>query len=329
MGLLIGSLNSPVLGQRAWLWLAFAGLAIGVLIFDLRVVSGNERVTTLRENTLLSISYIGIAFFFASFVWWQLGSTSGIAFFTGYLIEKLLSIDNLYVIATIFSGLAVPSRYHHRVLFWGILGAILSRALLIGVGATLVSRYFWVLYLFGAIVLLTGVRMWISGNRARDPSEGSLLRSLQRRLRTTELKGDAFIVRNRDPDTHRLVRRATPLLVALCLVELADVAFALDSIPAVLTITTDPFIVYTSNIFAILGLRPLYFLLGAIVKRFEYLSYSLALILIFIGGKVLMSSFLGKIPAGISLLVTLLILAGGILVSLLKERGVRRQGNAH
>jgi tellurite resistance protein TerC len=314
------------MGHSAWLWLAFAGLVIGVLIFDLRMVSGIERVTTLRESTLLSISYIGIALFFGSLVWWQLGSTGGVAYFTGYLIEKFLSIDNLYVMATIFSGLAIPSRYHHRVLFWGILGAVVARAVLIGVGATLVSEYFWILYLFGAFVLLTGIRMWVSGNRARDPSGGPLLRFLRRRLRTTELEGDAFFVLSRDPDTHGLVRHATPLFVALCLVELADIAFALDSIPAVFAITTDPFVVYTSNIFAILGLRSLYFVLGAIVKRFEYLRYSLALILIFIGSKVLMSSLLGKIPPSISLLVTLLILAGGILVSLWKERAGQRQG---
>jgi tellurite resistance protein TerC len=242
VGLLIGSLNFPLLGHRAWHWLAFAGLVISVLIFDLRVVSGNERATTLRKSTLLSMSYIAIALLFGSFVWWQLGSTSGVAYFSGYLIEKLLSVDNLYVIATIFSSLAIPSRYHHRVLFWGILGAVQSRALLIGVGATLVSEYSWVLYLFGTFVLLTGVRIWISGNRTRDPSEGLLLRILRRPLHTTELKGNAFFVHGRDPDTHRLVRHATPLFVALCLVELADVAFSLDSIPAVFAITTDPFV---------------------------------------------------------------------------------------
>ena len=329
MGLLIEFLTSRFLGQSAWLWLVFAGLVIGLMIFDLGMVNGKERAVTLRKNVLLSISYIGIALLFGLFVSWQLGPGKGTAYFTGYLIEKMLSIDNLYVIAMIFSALSIPPRYHHRVLFWGIIGAVVLRALLIGMGATLVREYFWLLYLFGAFVLLTGVRMWMSDHRPRDMSDSSLLRFLQRRLRTTVLTGDAFFVRNPDPDTHRLVRFATPLFVALCLVELADVAFALDSIPAVFAITTDPFIVYTSNIFAILGLRSLYFVLGAMVQRFEYLRYALALILIFIGGKVLLSRLLGEVPPSASLLVTLLILTGGILVSLWKERAVRREGGAH
>jgi tellurite resistance protein TerC len=329
MGFLFESLNFPLLGHSAWLWLAFAAVIIGLLIFDLRMVNGQEREASLRENVLLSSGYIGIALLFGAFVWWQLGAASGTAYFAGYLIEKLLSIDNLFVIAMIFGFLAIPSRYHHRVLFWGILGAVVLRALLIAIGATLVSEYLWVLYLFGAFLLFTGIKMWISGNRPRDISDSSLFKFLRRRLRMTVLTGDAFFVRSPDPKTNRLVRHATPLFVALCLVEFADVAFALDSIPAVFAITTDPFVVFTSNIFAILGLRSLYFVLGAMVERFEYLRHALALILIYIGGKVLLADVLGEISPSISLLVTVLIIVGGVLASLWKERVLQRQGKAH
>lgn len=329
MDFLIESLNAQLLGHSAWLWLAFAGLIAGLIIVDLGVADGKERVTPLRKSALLSIGYIATAVLFGLFVWWQLGSASGTAYFTGYLIEKMLSVDNLYVIAMIFSVLSIPSRYHHRVLFWGITGAVVLRALLISVGAALVREYLWLLYLFGALVLFTGVRMWVSENRPRDMSDSSILIFLRRRLRMTVLTGDAFFVRGPGSNGQRVVRLATPLFVALCLVELADIAFALDSIPAVFAITTDPFVVYTSNIFAVLGLRSLYFVLGAMVKRFEYLRYALALILIFIGGKLLMSHLLGEIPPIASLLTTLLILGAGISVSLWKERTVRRRHRAH
>jgi tellurite resistance protein TerC len=326
---LIESLNTPVLGHAAWLWLAFAGLVMGLLVLDLRVLDGKAGVAPLRQSVLLSAGYIGIAVLFGAFVWWKLGSVSGTAYFTGYLIEKLLSIDNLYVIALIFTYFAIPARYHHRVLFWGIIGALVLRAVLIGVGATLVRELAWILYLFGAFLIFTGIKMLLSGNRSRDIGDNSLLKWLRRRLRMTDLTGNAFFVRKPDPETRRPVRWATPLFTALCLVELADIAFALDSIPAIFAITTDPFVVYTSNIFAILGLRSLYFVLGAMVQRFEYLKYALALILIFIGGKVLLAKLVGEIPPSISLLVTLVALGSGILGSIWKERAVRRQGEAH
>lgn len=198
------------------------------------------------------------------------------------------------------------------------------RALMIGIGATLVNQFSWILYLFGAFLLFTGVKMWFSGKQNPDLAKNPLLTFLRKRLRTTGMVGNAFFVRQADPATGQSAWFVTPLFVALCLVEFIDIAFAVDSIPAVFAITTDPFIVYTSNIFAILGLRSLYFVLGAMVERFKYLKYALALILIFIGGKVLLGGVIGKIPPTVSLSVTLGLIAGGVLVSIWKSRGEPR-----
>ncbi|MHB8723666.1 MAG: TerC family protein, partial [Steroidobacteraceae bacterium] len=298
----------------------FSGIVVALLAFDLGVLNKDNHVIGLRESLLLSSGYIGIALLFGALVWWQLGAHNGTAYFTGFLIEKLLSIDNVYVIALIFTYLAIPSQYQHRVLFWGIVGALVMRAVMIGVGATLVSALSWILYLFGAFLVFTGVKMWFSGDHAPDIAKNPLLTFLRKRVRTTDLTGNAFIVRRPDPATGQPVRWVTPLFFALCLVEFVDIAFAVDSIPAIFAITTDPFIVYTSNIFAILGLRSLYFVLGSMVQRFKYLKYALALVLIFIGGKVLLGESVGKISPIVSLSVTLALIAGGVLVSIWKSR---------
>ena len=209
----------------------------------------------------------------------------------------------------------------HRVLFWGILGVIALRALMIGLGATMVRQFSWVLYLFGAFLIFTGIKMWVIADHMPDVANNPLPKFLKRPMRVTEgLRGNAFWVRGNDPVTGKIQRSATPLLLALVLVEFVDLIFAVDSVPAIFAITTDPFIVYTSNIFAILGLRALYFALAAMIHRFKYLKYVLALVLVFIGSKIFLVGIIGKIPAVISLSVTFGLIAAGVLVSLWKTR---------
>jgi len=244
------------------------------------------------------------------------------AYFTGFLIEKSLSMDNVFVIALIFSYFAIPRHYQYRVLFWGILGVIVLRAIMIGLGATLVSQFSWILYLFGAFLIFTGIKMWIIADHMPDIANNPLLKFLRSHMPVTpQLQGNAFFVRAPDPATGKMVRFATPLFLALCLVEFVDLVFAVDSVPAIFAITTDPFIVYTSNIFAILGLRALYFALAAMIHRFKYLKYALALVLVFIGAKIFLVGIIGKIPPTFSLSVTLGLIAGGVIVSLWKTRG--------
>lgn len=324
MDVLIELLNTPFMGEAAWLWLAFAGIVVGLLVFDIGVLNKDDHVIGLHESILLSSGYIGVALLFGAGVWWRLGELSGAAYFTGYLIEKLLSIDNVYVISLVFTSLAIPAQYQHRVLFWGIVGALVTRAVMIGGGTMLISEFGWILYLFGAFLVFTGARMWFLADHVPDIAKNPLLTFLRKRARTTELSGNAFFVRRPDPATGRPSRWATPLFSALCLVELIDIAFAADSIPAIFAITTDPFIVYTSNIFAILGLRSLYFVLGAMVQRFRYLKYALALVLVFIGSKVLLVGVIGKISPTISLSVTLSLIVGGVLVSIWSARAEPR-----
>jgi tellurite resistance protein TerC len=231
-------------------------------------------------------------------------------------------MDNVFVIALIFSFFAIPRQYQHRVLFWGILGVIGLRAIMIALGATLVSQFSWVLYVFGAFLIFTGIKMWIIADHMPDIANNPLLKFLKRHMRLTDsLRGNAFWVRESDPATGKLELFATPLFLALVLVEFVDLIFAVDSVPAIFAITTDPFIVYTSNIFAILGLRALYFALAAMIHRFKYLKYALALVLVFIGSKIFLVGIIGKVPPVISLSVTFGLIAGGVLVSLWKTRG--------
>ena len=314
-------LQDAFLGQPVWLWLVFAGIVTSVLAFDLGVLHRRAREIGVRESLWLSAGYIGVAVLFGAWLWSHLGAERGVEYFTGYLIEKSLSLDNVFVIALIFSFFAVPREYQHRVLFWGVLGVVVLRAAMIGLGAALVSQFSWVLYLFGAFLVATGAKMlWMADHRP-DLERNPLLRLLRRFLRVTpQLRGNAFFVREPDPATGRPALWATPLLLALCLVEFTDLVFAVDSVPAIFSITTDPFIVYTSNIFAILGLRALYFALAAMIHRFAYLKHALALVLVFIGGKIFLVNITGKLPAAVSLGVTAGLLAGGVLLSLWKTR---------
>ena len=312
----------PFLGQAVWLWLVFVTVVVALLAFDLGVLHKDDHAIGIGESLRLSAGYIGVAVLFGCWLWWQLGAERGIEYFTGFVIEKSLSMDNVFVIAMIFSFFAIPREYQHRVLFWGILGVIVLRALMIGLGATLVTQFSWVLYVFGAFLVATGVKMLWMADHKPDLENNVLLRFLRKRMRVTPtLRGNAFFVREPQAPGGAPVLWATPLFLALCLVEFADLIFAVDSVPAIFAITTDPFIVYTSNIFAILGLRALYFALAAMIHRFVYLKYALALVLVFIGSKIFLVNLVGKFPPLLSLSVTAALIAGGVLVSLWKTRG--------
>ena len=312
----------PFLGQAVWLWLVFVTVVVALLAFDLGVLHKDDHAIGIGESLRLSAGYIGVAVLFGCWLWWQLGAERGIEYFTGFVIEKSLSMDNVFVIAMIFSFFVIPRQYQHRVLFWGILGVIVLRALMIGLGAALVTQFSWVLYVFGAFLVATGVKMLWMADHKPDLENNVLLRFLRKRMRVTPtLRGNAFFVREPQAPGGAPVLWATPLFLALCLVEFADLIFAVDSVPAIFAITTDPFIVYTSNIFAILGLRALYFALAAMIHRFVYLKYALALVLVFIGSKIFLVNLVGKFPPLLSLSVTAALIAGGVLVSLWKTRG--------
>ena len=313
---LISLLNADLFGKAAWIWLLFVGIVAALLAFDLGVLHKDDHEIGIQESLLLSSGYITIALCFGAWVWWLLGAQSGMAYFTGFMIEKSLSMDNVFVIALIFSFFAIPRQYQHRVLFWGILGVIVLRAIMIGLGATLVTQFAWVLYLFGAFLVITGIKMWILADHVPDIASNPLLRFLKRHIRVTEsLHGNAFWVRRADPATGTVVRWATPLFLALVLIEFVDLVFAVDSVPAIFAITTDPFIVLTSNIFAVLGLRAMFFLLADMADRFHLLPYGLAVILLFVGAKMLAAGVF-HIPPLVSLGVILGILATTIALSL-------------
>lgn len=311
------------LGKPVWMWLGFLGVVLALLIFDLGVLHRENREIEVRESLILSSVYVSLGLAFGGFVWWQLGAESGMNYLTGFVVEKTLALDNVFVIALIFSFFAVPRIYQHRVLFWGILGVIVLRAIMIGVGATLVSQFSWVLYIFAAFLIITGFKMLWIGDKEPELAGNPVISFLRRRLNVTEEHhGQAFFVKQQNPVTGRLTWFVTPLFLALIMVELADIVFAVDSVPAIFTITTDPFIVYTSNIFAILGLRALYFALAAMIHRFKYLKPALAIVLVFIGSKIFVADLLGleKFPAALSLGITFAIIAAGVVWSLVKTR---------
>ena len=315
-------LTTPVLGTATWLWLSFLGIVMALLVLDLGILHRDQHEIEMRESLLLYSGYFSVGVLFGLWIWHELGAQSALEFYTGFLVEQSLSMDNVFVMAMIFGFFGIPRRYQHRVLFWGILGVIVLRAIMIGLGTALVQEFEWLLYVFGAFLLLSGVKMLFSREEHHpDLAQNPLLRFLRRHLRVTEELHDGHFFVRKQPEgaTHHLLY-ATPLFLALVLIELADLVFAVDSVPAVFAITQDPFIVYTSNIFAILGLRSLYFALAALMHRFVYLKYALALVLIFIGGKIFLHGFIGKIPALLSLGVTFGLLAGGVLLSLLKTR---------
>lgn len=312
-----------VMGKPVWMWATFMGVVAVLLAFDLGVLHRKQREISIRESLWLSTFYIAIALLFGAWVWHHLGAQSGKEYLTGFIVEKTLAMDNVFIISLIFTYFAIPHRYQHRVLFWGILGVIVLRAIMIGLGATLVSEFSWILYIFAAFLILTGVKMLYIGDKLPNIEGNPLLQFLRRNMRVTnELHGQKFTVQLVDQNTGKKATYMTPLLVSLILIEFVDLIFAVDSVPAIFTITLDPYIVYTSNIFAILGLRALYFALAAIIHRFKHLKTALAWVLIFIGSKTFIADAMGleKFPASISLGVTFAIILAGILVSLYKTR---------
>jgi tellurite resistance protein TerC len=321
MELVQALLTADFLGTPAYFWLTFLAIVAGLLAFDLGILHNDDHEISARESFLLYGGYVTIALAFGAWVWWSRGVQSGLEFYTGYIIEQSLAMDNIFVIATIFAYFGVPRAYQHRVLFWGIIGAIVMRALMIGLGAALVTQFNWILYLFGAFLVFTGLKMFRAGEDKGDLDNNPVLKYLRNHfLITKELHGHDFTVKKPHPKTGKLVTWLTPLAVALVLVEFVDLIFAVDSVPAIFAVTLDPFIVYTSNIFAILGLRSLYFALAAAMHRFAYLKISLAMILVLVGIKIFLVPLGIKVDTLVSLVVTIGILAGGIGYSLWKTR---------
>jgi tellurite resistance protein TerC len=312
------------LGTPVWFWLAFISIVIGLTAFDLGFLHKEDREMGISESLKLSAFYICMALAFGIWVWMQKGADMGMKYYTGFFIEKALSIDNVFVISLIFTYFAIPAKYQYRALLWGIIAVIVLRGIMIALGAALVEQYSWTLLLFAAFLIATGIKMLFKGEQEMDVSKNPVVKFMNKYFRVTpELHGEKFIVKVTDEKTGKLVRAITPLLLALIVINLADLIFAVDSVPAIFAITTDTFIVYTSNIMAILGLRALYFALAAMVHRFQYLQIALALVLIFIGSKVYISKFLmegDKFPPVLSLGVTFGLILGGIVFSLWKTK---------
>jgi len=309
------------------LWVGFILFVVAMLALDLFVLGGKtaHRVSP-REAGAWTIAWVGLALAFNSLLWWWLDNTAGrevantraLEFLTGYLIEKSLSVDNIFVFVMIFSYFAVPAEYQRRVLLYGVLGAIVLRAVMILLGAVLVMKFHWILYVFGAFLVITGIKMLVFADKPADLGKNPVLRWMRGHMRIThEYHDERFtIVRGG-------MRWFTPLFLVLALIEVSDLIFAVDSIPAIFAITTDPFIVFTSNIFAILGLRAMFFLLTDLNTRFHLLKYGLALVLVFVGVKMLIVNFL-KVPIGLSLGIVALILAVSVSASLITTRGGQR-----
>nr|WP_218036592.1 TerC family protein [Sphingobium sp. EM0848] len=317
------------LGTPAWFWLAFLAIVAALTAFDLGFLHKENKEIGIKESLKLSLFYISIACAFGAWVWFVRGPEPGMQYFTGFFIEKALSIDNVFVISLIFSYFAIPAKYQYRALLWGIVGVIVLRGLMIAGGAMLLHQAYWVLYLFAAFLIFTGIKMMFSGDEAMDVGRNPLIRFISKHMRVTpQLHGEHFFARMADPKTGKMVMAATPLLLALVVINFADLVFAVDSVPAIFAITTDTFIVYTSNVMAILGLRALYFALSAMVHRFHYLKYALAAILVFIGTKIFVADFLldgGKFPPVLSLGVTFALIGAGVGWSLWKTRQEERR----
>ncbi len=318
------------IGKPVWMWAGFFTIVFTLLAFDLGVLHKDDKEMGIAESLKLSAFYIGFAMMYGGAIWWAYdagyittedGTHAGLTYFTGFFIEKALSIDNVFVISLIFGFFAIPRKYQYRALVWGIIAVIVLRGIMIGIGAALVQEYSWILYVFGAFLIATGIKMLVVPEGDQDVSKNPVVRFLKKRMRVTdELHGEKFFVRQPDPKTGKVVAWATPLFLALVVINIADLVFAVDSVPAIFAITTDTFVVYTANIMAILGLRALYFALAAMVHRFHYLKFALAMVLVFIGGKIFWNQIFGKVDPAISLGVTLALIAGGVFYSLWKTR---------
>jgi len=294
-----------------WFYIGFTAFVLAMLALDLGVFHRKAHVVTPKEAGMWVGIWMTLALLFASGIYLWSGPDNALLFLTGYLIEQSLSVDNIFVIVMIFSYFRIPKQYEHRVLFWGILGALVMRAIFIGVGSLLIQKISWILYVFGAFLIFTGARMAVKRDEEFD-DQNVILRIARRYLRVSnEYDGQRFFT------VQNGKRLATPLLPALMVVEVTDLIFAVDSIPAIFAVTTDPFLVYTSNIFAILGLRSMYFLLSGIVHRFVYLRHGLSVILVFVGLKMVAADFV-HVPTLVSLGVIVLALAVSIAASLLR-----------
>jgi len=305
--------------ERLILWIAFNLFVLGMLAIDLGVFHRKAHAVSIKEASIWSAVWILLALVFNLGIYFVWGQEKALEFLTGYVIEKSLSVDNLFVFLMIFQYFATPAIYQHRILFWGIVGALVMRAIFIATGAALLDNFHWMIYVFGAFLIVTGIKMLLQGDEKLEPDKNPVVRLFQRWVPiVNEYQGQRFFVR-KDGRIH-----ATLLMLVLVVVETTDVIFAVDSIPAIFAITTDPFIVYTSNVFAILGLRALYFMLAGVMQMFVYLKVGLSLVLCFVGAKMLVVDFY-KVPIGISLGVVAGILILSVAVSLLarwKKEGV-------
>ena len=295
-----------------WLWIGFNLFVLFMLALDLGVFHRKSHVVTFRESMIWTVVWVTLAMLFNLGVWHYGGSEKGIQFLTGYVIEKSLSVDNVFVFALLFSYFSVPAQYQHKVLFWGVLGALVMRAIMIAVGAALITKFVWIIYLFGGFLILTGLKMIFKREEEIHPESNPVVRWFKKLMPVTSgYRGDKFFIHENG------VRHATPLFVVLLLVEVSDLIFAVDSIPAIFAVTTDPFIVYTSNVFAILGLRSLYFALAGVMDKFHYLKIGLGVVLAFVGVKMLLGHSEWKIDTPISLGVIVLVLTGSVVASIL------------
>jgi tellurite resistance protein TerC len=298
-----------------WAWVAFGAFVLAMLVLDLFVLHRDAKEISFREAAVLSAFWVALGLLFGILVWAWAGPTTAGEYYAGYVIEKALSVDNVFVFALIFSYFAVPAEYQYRVLFWGVVGALVLRVVFILVGAELLETYDWMVYVFGAFLIYTGVRMARHSNQEVHPERNPVLRLLRRVLPITDgYRGQKLLVRERG----KLM--ATPLLAVLVAVETTDVVFAVDSIPAIFAITTDTFVVWTSNAFAILGLRALYFMLAGLMQRFVYLSLGLSVVLVFVGAKFIWGDLFGKVPIWVSLPFIATVVAVSVAASLWKTR---------
>jgi len=292
-----------------YFWILFNLFALGMLTLELRVLHRRGRVVSFRQALLWSAVYVALAAAFAAILYFWQGPQAGLEFVTGYVVELSLSVDNLFVFLVIFNYFAVPEDQQHRVLFWGVVGALAMRGIFIGAGVGLLHRFHWLLFIFGALLIYSGIRVCVAADHKIDPSKNPLVRALRGWIPVTPAyQGGKFFIRNRE-DNGRLY--ATPLLVVLLVIETTDVLFAVDSIPAILAITLNAFVVYTSNVFAILGLRSMYFAVAGLIKLFRFLHYGLAVILILVGLKMLLSDYV-RVPIS----ATLAVVAGVLLISI-------------
>jgi len=307
--------NLNQMPESLWPWVGFNVFILAMLALDLGVFHRKSHVVSLKESLTWTGVWVVLALGFNAGVWHYAGAGKALEFFTGYLIEKSLSVDNVFVFALLFSYFAVPPTYQHKVLFWGILGALIMRAIMIALGAALITKFAWIIYVFGAFLILTGIKMIVKREEEIHPERNPVVRWFKKLVPVTpEYRGDKFFVRENG------IRMATPLFVVLLLVEFTDLIFAVDSIPAIFAVTKDPFIVYTSNVFAILGLRSLYFALAGVMDKFHYLKIGLGVVLSFVGVKMLLAHTAWKIDTLVSLGVIVLILATSVVWSLLKPK---------